>query len=266
MSIFVTGDIHGSYDIHKLASSRFDARNLSKDDYLIICGDFGLVWDGSNSEQYWRRWLDEKPFTTLFVDGNHEGFTALNELPTMSWHGGKVHQAAESVFHLMRGELFELDGRKVFAMGGAKSSAYDIAHRQAGISWFPEEIPSSEERDHAIEVLEEANWNIDLVITHCAPTSAKLSLELATDRLDIHPMDEYTDWLDSIMQKLTYKHWFCGHYHVDAALDANIQVLYQSICKVENQASNQILFESPNNAEGQPSPIDNEDLSEIEIE
>lgn len=266
MSIFVTGDIHGSYDIHKLASSRFDARDLSKDDYLIICGDFGLVWDNSKSERYWLRWLDEKPFTTLFVDGNHEGFTALNELPIISWHGGKVHQAAESVFHLMRGELFELDGRKVFAMGGAKSSAYDIAHRVAGISWFPEEIPSSQERDHAKEVLENANWDVDLVITHCAPTSAEHSLELVTERLEIHPMDEYTDWLDTIKQKLAYKHWFCGHYHVDASLDANIQVLYQSICKVANEPSGPIRFESPNNEESQLNPIDNEDLSDIEID
>ncbi len=266
MSIFVTGDIHGSYDIHKLASSRFDAKNLTKDDYLIICGDFGLVWDGSKNERYWLRWLDEKPFTTLFVDGNHEGFTALNELPTISWHGGNVHQAAESVFHLKRGEIFEIDNRKVFTMGGAKSSAYDIAHREAGISWFPEEIPSSEERDHAIEVLEKANWDADLVITHCAPTSVKSSLELATDRLDIHPMDEYTDWLDTIKQKLAYKHWFCGHYHVDASLDDNIQVLYRSICKVVDQPTNPIVFEAPNNPECQIDSIDDEGFSEIEID
>ncbi len=265
MSIYVTGDTHGSFDIHKLASSRFDASGLTKEDYLIICGDFGLVWDGSKNERYWLRWLNEKPFTTLFVDGNHEGFTALNALPTITWHGGEAHQAAESVFHLKRGEVFNLDGRRVFAMGGAKSSAYDIEHREAGVSWFPEEIPSMEERAHAVESLEACNWDVDIVVTHCAPTSAQYSLQLVTDRLELHPMDEYTDWLDAIKQKLTYKHWFCGHYHVDAALEDNMQVLYRSICKVPGQPSSSLAFEDLK-AKDQPNSPSEEDLADIEID
>ena len=45
MSIFVTGDIHASYDIAKLSESCFNTAGLTKDDYVIICGDFGLVWN-----------------------------------------------------------------------------------------------------------------------------------------------------------------------------------------------------------------------------
>ena len=96
MSIFVTGDIHASYDIAKLSESCFDTAGLTKDDYVIICGDFGLVWNNSASEQYWLRWLDARPFTTLFVDGNHEGFSLLNSLPETTWNGGAVHQVASS--------------------------------------------------------------------------------------------------------------------------------------------------------------------------
>ena len=54
----MTGDIHASYDIAKLSESCFDTAGLTKDDYVIICGDFGLVWNNSASEQYWLRWLD----------------------------------------------------------------------------------------------------------------------------------------------------------------------------------------------------------------
>ncbi len=261
MSIFVTGDIHGSYDIQKLAGSQFDATHLTKEDVLIICGDFGLVWNRSKNERYWLRWLNEKPFTTLFVDGNHEGFTALNALPETTWHGGKVHQAAESVFHLQRGEVFQIDGMKVFTMGGASSSAYDIEHREEGVSWFPEEIPSKSERIHATEALEEVDWNVDIVVTHCAPTSAEQSLAMVTDRLELHPMDEYTDWLESIKERLTYQHWFCGHYHADASLNENIQVLYQSICKVANST---ITFKEPvAQIEGNS---EREDTFEVDIE
>ncbi|MDM8195794.1 hypothetical protein QUV98_05625 [Massilimicrobiota timonensis] len=45
--IFITGDTHGSYDIQKLARKNFpEGKTLTKDDYMIICGDFGCVWGG----------------------------------------------------------------------------------------------------------------------------------------------------------------------------------------------------------------------------
>ena len=243
MSIYITGDIHASYDIHKLMQSRFDASNLTKDDYVIICGDFGLVWRGTDEEAYWIRWLESRPFTTLFIDGNHEGFALLNSLPIEQWHGGKVHRISESVLHLMRGEVFDIDGLKFFAMGGAASSAYDIEHREAGVSWFAEEVPNSEERAHAEDTLANNDWRVDVVLTHCAPSSAEAAIDNVTDRLELHPMDEYTDWLESLKGRLTYKAWFCGHYHVDAALGSSTQALYQHIAKLPETDAEGITFE-----------------------
>lgn len=49
-------------------------KNLTKNDYLRITGDFGFVWDGSKTDEYWLNWLNKKPYTVLFVDGNHENF------------------------------------------------------------------------------------------------------------------------------------------------------------------------------------------------
>ncbi len=244
MSIYITGDIHASYDIHKLMQSRFDASNLTKDDYVIICGDFGLVWHEGEEELYWRRWLESRPFTTLFIDGNHEGFGLLNSLPTEQWHGGEVHRVNSSILHLKRGEVFDIDGLKFFTMGGAASSAYDKEHREAGVSWFPEEVPSEEERKHAEQTLEACNWEVDVVLTHCAPSSAETAISNVTDRLELHPMDRYTDWLESIKEKLDYKAWFCGHYHVDAALGNHLQVLYQHIAKLPTTATDGITFET----------------------
>lgn len=229
MSIFVTGDIHASYDIAKLSESCFVTTGLSKDDYVIVCGDFGLVWNKSASEQYWLRWLDTRPFTTLFVDGNHEGFSLLNSLPETTWNGGAVHQVATSVFHLKRGQLFNIDGYRIFAMGGASSSEYDRTHRTQGETWFTEEIPNEQERAAALETLDAANWDCDFVITHCAPSSCAQGISEHTDRLEIHPMDEYTDWLQTIQDHLTYRHWFCGHYHIDAQIQDKTTALYNRI-------------------------------------
>lgn len=250
MSIFVTGDIHASYDIAKLSESCFDTTELTKDDYVIICGDFGLVWNNSASEQYWLRWLDARPFTTLFIDGNHEGFSLLNSLPETIWNGGAVHQVTTSVLHLKRGQLFNIDGYRIFTMGGAASSEYDRKHRIPGETWFNEEVPDDQERATALETLDKANWNCDLVITHCAPSSAAQGISKHTDRLEIHPMDEYTDWLQAIQDRLTYTHWFCGHYHIDAQIQDKTTALYNRIAKLADQkvtadSNNEVITSLP---------------------
>lgn len=42
--IFITGDVHGEIDIHKLNTKNFPIqRELTKDDYVMVAGDFGLV-------------------------------------------------------------------------------------------------------------------------------------------------------------------------------------------------------------------------------
>ena len=124
--IYITGDIHASVDIGKLSTKRFpQQKTLSKEDYLIICGDFGLVWDNSNTDLYWRNWLAGKPFTTLWVDGNHENFDRLYNYPVEEWNGGKVHKIRPSVIHLMRGQIYQIEEKKIFTFGGA--SRHDIS-------------------------------------------------------------------------------------------------------------------------------------------
>lgn len=92
MAIFVTGDVHGGAEY---GSSRFsskswpDGRTLSRDDVVVVAGDFGFVWDGSNTDRYWLDWFESKPWTTCFVDGNHENHRMLAELPETEWNGGR---------------------------------------------------------------------------------------------------------------------------------------------------------------------------------
>lgn len=228
MTILITGDTHGDIDIRKLASKKIEAieSNFTKDDYLIICGDFGLVWDYKRTkrEQWWFNWLDEKPWTTLFVDGNHEGFDALYSYPVEMWNGGKVHKVSESVYHLVRGQVFDLQGKKFFTMGGARS--HDIEYRIPGVSWWEQEIPSDEEREEALINLEKHNWKVDYVITHDCPTSIANKLIDTPDR----KVDEYTDWLEKIANNLEFNQWFFGHYHKDEEfMDGMFNAMYNDI-------------------------------------
>ncbi len=121
MSIYITGDCHA--DFSKFSTKRFpEQKELNRNDYVIVCGDFG-IWYDNPEERYWLDWLSKKAFTILFVDGNHENFDRLNsiEFPVVSFCGGKAHKIRENIYHLMRGYIFNLCGKKIFSFGGASS-------------------------------------------------------------------------------------------------------------------------------------------------
>lgn len=69
--------------------------------------------------------LEEKPFTTVFVDGNHENHQRLDSYPAETWQGGNVHFIRPSVIHLMRGQVFHIADKSFFVFGGA--SSHDIS-------------------------------------------------------------------------------------------------------------------------------------------
>ena len=124
--VYITGDCHA--DFHRFAKPCFpEQKEMTKDDIVIVCGDFGGVWDyqgETKQEEYWLDWLESRPFTVLFVDGNHECFTRLYEYPQKEYCGGRVHELRPHVLHLMRGEVFIIQGKRFFAFGGA--SSHDI--------------------------------------------------------------------------------------------------------------------------------------------
>lgn len=223
--IYVAGDIHADIDIGKLSTDRFpQQRGLSKSDYLIICGDFGLVWDGSNRELWWRKWLSEKNFTTLWIDGNHENFDYLPEFLVKDMFGGKVREITPSIYHLERGQLLTIDGKKFFVMGGAAS--HDKHHRKEHVSWWKEEMPSREEMEAAIQSLDAIGWSVDYVISHCVPRSVQLMLA------SWYENDKLTGFLERVRQDLQFKRWFFGHYHTDVQLNEQFIALYDRLIPV----------------------------------
>lgn len=224
--MYITGDLHGYTDISKLNSKRFPQnKNLSKNDYVIIAGDFGLVWDNKNDELYWRKWLARKNFTTLFIDGNHENFDLLNSYPVEYWNGGKVHRISESIIHLMRGQVFTIKGYKLFTFGGAQSHYKE--YRRENINWWPDEMPSDEEFEEGFKNLEQHNWEVDYVITHMCPTSTlQIVKDLITTEINVDQLSEY---LEQIQLRLRYRRWLFGHFHQDIALPNNHKLIYKTI-------------------------------------
>lgn len=232
MSIFVTGDNHGDHTIRKLAHSNWkEGRELTRSDFVIIAGDFGLLFSNTPtpSDLYHLDWLNNKPWTTLVVDGNHENHPMLNALPRKQFCGGEVGIIRENILHLRRGQIFTLQGKKFFVFGGARSE--DIAYRKEHISWWKEELPSFGEMQSGLDVIK-ANPEVDYIITHTAPNSI---IEEYRRELGVSNPDPYnfTSYLQVIAETAKFKHWYFGHFHVDIRLNDRFTAVYHSIIKLE---------------------------------
>ena len=156
MAVFLTGDTHGEADIAKIDAFARVAQGLTREDVLIVLGDFGLVWADPPSEGERRRldWLEAQSWTTLFIDGNHENFDLLDAMPVTQRYGGRVHEVRPHVVHLMRGETYLIGGHTFFVLGGAHS--IDVEWRVPHRSWWPQEVPSDEERTALAEAARKA--------------------------------------------------------------------------------------------------------------
>ena len=221
--VFVTGDLHGNFERFKPKYFPEQVR-MTKQDIMICAGDFGGVWFGDSRDDETLDWLERLPFTLAFVCGNHENYDALERYPVAEWHGGKVHRVRPHVLHLMRGQIFELESYRFFTMGGAKS--HDTNHRINHISWWWQELPSDEEYIEALQNLERYNWQVDYIITHCAPTS----IALAGSRHN--EADRLTDFLQEVRERATYHYWLFGHYHDNRAIDEKHILLWEQIVRV----------------------------------
>ena len=230
MSIWITGDIHGFQNINKLSARWWpEGKNLTKSDYVIICGDFGLLWCNSpdREEIYWLKWLGDKPFTTLFVEGNHENYRRLRCLPAVPMFGAQVGKVNNSVFHLRRGEIYTIEGKTFFTMGGATS--VDKEGRIEGISWWREEIPSYAEFDYGFQNLERHGNKVDYIIAHTLPIAVK---DILYD--DLKPgRCPASVGLQEICNRVEFKKYYCGHFHDDRSID-KFTILYRTIQRIED--------------------------------
>ena len=228
MSIYVTGDTHRDADIHKLNSEFFRTQHtLSRDDFVIILGDFGCVWDGGKTDQWWLDWHENKAYTTLFVPGNHENYELLRQYPEEQWHGGIVRRIRPHVLMLERGEVFTIDGCKFFCMGGAQS--HDMWCRIPSRSWWAEEMPSDAEYEKAVTNLKKHDWEVDYILSHCAPDSIQNKL----DQHGSYEHDKLTNFLEHIVkEKVEYWSWFFGHYHVDRIVEPGHVAVFDNIIQI----------------------------------
>ena len=219
--IFITGDTHGDVDYKKLL--KLKEKNLSYDDYLIICGDAAICWS-PQSFQYHLDLYNGIGCTIIYIDGNHENFSMLAQCPLVEYKGALMHQIDEHIFHVLRGEIMTIDNKTFFCLGGACS--IDKMYRTPYLSWWPEEEITYHDIGNAIANLEKVDNKVDYVITHCCDTHTVI--KAFGFRRDI-----CSDQLTFIDKAVEYKHWFFGHYHFDRKITDKKTCLYQDIIEIK---------------------------------
>ena len=225
--IYVTGDMHG--DIERFAAK--EMKQLKKGDTLLVCGDFGFLWDGSRAEQAALKKIGKLKYNVCFIDGVHENFTLLGEYPVEAWGGGAARVISGNLIHLLRGEIYTIEGKTVFTMGGGVSPDDDYrAQDDARSSW---EIPSREEFDRAAAAIERVEGQVDFIITHEPPMKIKAFLQL---KAQTHMPAEITG-LNTFFEELgkccAFKRWFFGSMHVDKFISTTHVAVFRKVLKAE---------------------------------
>lgn len=234
--IYISGDLHGGESSYYVTSAQF--KPAKRGDIVLCCGDFGGVWHPDYHTNNKHRRIENgfleltlrQRVMWLTVDGNHENFDRLfgGEFPIVEIYGGKAYKIRENVYYLKRGEIFTIEGRSFFAFGGANShdrfgaktpslawggGSDTVPARVEGNDWWPQEIPSQDDFDNACRNLDKVNWKVDHVISHTCPSSQRAHF------LRSHRVADPTEaMLQQLYEKLTFKTWHFGHFHINEQL------------------------------------------------
>ncbi len=216
--IYITGDTHADLNRFKQFKSLFPKHQH----HVLVCGDFGFVWDGSAAEKKRLKKLERLDCNILFIEGTHDNLELLAEYPLEEYCGGSVRRIAKNVFWMQRGELFSIEGITVFALGGGESG--DADERQEGVNWWRQELPSVGEIEAARRRLEGAESGVDIVITHHHP-SVELGL-IDTQRQTVNPLGAF---LSDVAKTLRYRHWYFGMDHIDKSISSRMTAVFEKV-------------------------------------
>lgn len=221
--IYLASDIHGHIRLEWL-KTQLNKLPITELDYLIILGDAGMIWSRTEHLEV-REYYEGLPCKTLFLDGNHENFDLLYEYPIKDFCGGSVHQISEKLYHLMRGEVYCIDGKTVFIFGGG-FSVKKLTNSSPVCVW-EQEMPTEKEYVNGIRNLDKVGFKVDYVLTHVAPTNVaeNISVKLVPEEKILN------DYLQTISEKTGYKKWYFGHHHKDISIGAFVGV-FESVLRL----------------------------------
>ena len=93
--IYITGDTHGEFERFSTKRLRKQGMEPGEQDYVIVCGDFGLCWKRNKTFEYHCKYFAEKKYTILWVQGNHENYDSGISGRRMAWWKSQAYCAGQ---------------------------------------------------------------------------------------------------------------------------------------------------------------------------
>ena len=226
---YITGDTHREFEkVYELCENN----DTTVEDVLIILGDVGINFYCNSKDVALKNELSQLPITLFCIHGNHEERPFNLDYEEKEWNEGIVYYEEEypNLLFAKDGEIYNIDGNKCLVLGGAYS--VDKYYRLANhLEWFEDEQPSDEIKEYAEQRLDEIGWSVDFVFSHTVPYDYRPTWNFIPG-LDESRVDNSTEeWLQEIENKLSYKEWFAGHFHVDST-EGPITLIFDEISEL----------------------------------
>lgn len=216
--IYLTSDLHGGQDLKGL--EQFLSVRKSED-WLFILGDLELRFRDTEENKKFSDFFEALQCNIAFIDGNHENFNYLYSLPEEDWNGGRIHRVSDRIVHLMRGHIFNIEGKSFLTMGGCASSQ---RWKDWGL-WWPQEDPTADEIRLAYQNLEQHKHRVDYVLTH---KYRKEGVELSPD-MDLFSLNGFMYYVE---QKVSFQHWYAGHWHKNKSIDPKHTLVFNELIHI----------------------------------
>lgn len=268
--VYATGDTHA--DFSRFSKRHFpEQKNLTRDDIVLIAGDFGGVWiptqphplmderrrqEEIKREEYELDILGQKNPTFCYVLGNHENWNRYdgNEFEIVDFHGGKAHRIRDNVYQLMSGYVFDFGGYTVYAFGGAAS--HDITEGILDRADFESDEEFRQAYKHwkktkrMFRVKDFSWWERECMPSREEVTRGWENLEAHGNKVNlilthclpqsvaavyshgVYRPNNVTRYLQMVSETVKYDNWICGHYHENTSVLMRYQILYRKIVRV----------------------------------
>ena len=212
--IYFLSDQHGGERIGELTKYLAEAKD---EDLLIILGDLGLRFKDTEENRAFDELVLSAKKKIAFIDGNHENFDFLETFPLGERYGAPVRVLTDNVVQLLRGYIYEIEGKSFFAFGGCRSGA-----KWKGLGlWWPQEAPTEEELARAYANLKARGNKVDYILTH------KYEQGLGTGTAELYELCNY------INANVNFKMWYAGHWHEYRREDDKHIFIYDELCTIE---------------------------------
>ena len=111
---------------------------------------------------------------------------------------------------------------------GTVNREYRISHE---LQWFASEQPDETIKQYVEQQLEQMNWKVDVILSHTVPIKAEPTWAFKPRKEPI-TVDKSTEkWLQTIYDRLDFKEWYAGHYHVDTET-MRIRIMFEDFDEI----------------------------------